>query len=158
MLLLRSLRIPLFGLLAICLLTACNDGSIYSKFRAVEGHSWSYGDTLTFVPEIKDSTGQYDILLMLRYKKDYEFSNLWLMTRHNLEGRDTLQRVEVSLFYPDGSPRGKILGNNCSIEAVWKRDVPLYAGDSVYIQLVQHMRKDPLEGIMDAGVKIIPIK
>jgi gliding motility-associated lipoprotein GldH len=94
---------------------------------------------------------------MVRYKKDYEFSNLWLQTRHNLYGNDTLERVEVVLFNPDGSPKGKVLGNNCTIEAIWKKGVRWQANDSANIKLVQNMRKDPLPGVMNLGVKVIPV-
>jgi gliding motility-associated lipoprotein GldH len=154
----QIIRIPALCLCIATLCISCSDGSVYSKFSAISNQEWRYLDTLSFAPELKDSTGLYDVMLMVRYKKDYEFSNLWLQTRHNLSGKDTFQRIEIVLFNPDGSPKGKVLGNTCSTEVPWMKGISLSSADSIYIQLVQNMRKDPLPGVMDTGIKIFPAK
>ena len=143
-------------LILLFLFSACRDNIIYNEFNSIPSQTWSFNDTILFDIVLKDTVEKsYDIHLLVRYRKDYEFSNIWLMASHNIYGANSLERVEATLFSPDGRPKGEVFGNYCTLEAKWKKNVRLSA-DSVTVSFVQNMRKNPLPGIMDIGLKIVP--
>jgi len=155
-----SLFFPKCNMTLLCcmaillLVSSCKDDSVYDRFTTIKEQRWGYEDTMYHDIRLKDSSGLYDVWLMVRFRKDYEFSNLWLRSRHNMFGTDTMERTEVALFFPDGNPKGKVFGNSSTVQGLWKKNIRL--SDSIQIALVQNMRKDPLPGIMDVGVKITP--
>ncbi len=147
----------IFGLLAFSTLTmfvSCSTNNTYNSFQKVKNYKWSNKDTLFYTPKIDDIDKSYDIYLSVRYQKEYDFSNLWLQ----VYGLEKLQfdRIEIPLFKNDGTPYGKGLKSNFTVNAAYLKGYKFKKSGTQKIAIIQNMRKNPLPGVMDIGIIIKP--
>ncbi len=134
---------------ASLLLFACSKGDFdYSQYHTVKGQKLKYSDTLqyTFIPA---EAKKYELAISVRYTDGYEFSNIWWKILDN-EG---LHRVEMPLFDKAGKPLGACTGGVCTQTVLWK-SIDAVAGDTLNYQLLQNMRRNPLNNISEVGLII----
>lgn len=137
----------------ICLFfTACSNNNTYNKFENIDNIKWSNKDTLVFTPDIKDISKKYEIYLAVRYNKSYDFSNIWLQI-YGLD-KQPFDRIEIPLFKTDGTPTGKGLKSNFTVTAGYLKGYTFTKKGKQKISIIQNMRKNPLNGIMDVGLVI----
>ena len=127
----------------------CTSNNTFQEFESISSSSWNDNDTITFFPEIKDIDKKYDIYIAVRYDKSYEFSNLWLKV-YGLND-DDFERIDVPLFKKDGSPYGKGLLSNYTVQAGYLKAYQFKKSGKNSIRFVQNMRKTPITGILDIG-------
>ena len=139
---------------AIFTFVACSNDNTYNKFEDINNSKWSNKDTLFFSPNIKDISKEYDIYLSVRYQKNYDFSNLWLQV-YGLE-KLPFDRIEIPLFKNDGTPYGKGLKSNFTVNAAYLKGYKFKKSGTQKIAIIQNMRKNPLPGVMDIGIIIKP--
>ena len=65
-------------LLSFCFFSCSDIGQ--SQFQTLENAEWSKSDTLSFEFAITDTLNRYDILIHIRNNKDYDFSNIFLVS------------------------------------------------------------------------------
>lgn len=141
----------LFILLALVVISqACTSDHVFQEFESIPKSSWKYTDTINFYPEIKDIHKKYDIYIAVRYDKSYEFSNMWLKV-YGL-GEQDFERIDVPLFKKDGSPYGKGLLSNYTVQAGYLKAYTFKKSGKNKVQFVQNMRKNPINGILDIGL------
>jgi len=136
-------------LLGSIIMSSCNSNDFdYSEYRTINQQKFKYSDTLKyeFAP-LADST--YKLYLSVRYSDLYEFSNLWLRIHQG----DKIVRVEIPLFDKTGKPLGECTGGICTKTILWKLQ-NFNNQDTVKWNVVQNMRKDPLESISEVGLLI----
>lgn len=129
--------------------SACDEGDFeYSKFHTLSGQEINYKDTLRyeFVPT-HDSTYKY--FISVRYTDQYEFSNIWL--KSIIDGE--MARIDIPLFDITGKPLGQCTGGVCTQTIFWKEEASKI-GDTIRIELMQNMRKNPLQYISEVGLTI----
>jgi gliding motility-associated lipoprotein GldH len=141
-----------FLLLIIALISACGQKHVFSDYQTIRDLKWSSTDTLSFAFDIPENRA-YQLSLSARHRKDYEFSNLWLKVRLKGMNIDTTFRFEMQLFNLEGMPFGKCSGSTCTQTIPLKKEINFTKG-KYDLQLLQLMRKDPLEGIEDVGLII----
>lgn len=133
-------------LLASIVLYSCNLNDFdYSQYRTVNQQKFNYSDTLKyeFLPVVDSS---YNLFLSVRYSDLYEFSNLWL----KIKDETKTVRVEIPLFDKTGKPLGNCTGGICTKTIFWKTQA--FNQDTVRWEVVQNMRKNPLESISEVGI------
>jgi gliding motility-associated lipoprotein GldH len=135
-------------------ITACEQKHFYNEYKAVNTKAWNVIDTLTYIADIDDANAYYDILVSVRYQKDYEFSNLWLNIINSYSDSIQPVRLEVPLFKKDGKPYGKVSGSLCTQTIPFQSKIKFPKAGKYRIKIVHLMRKDPLDGISDVGVII----
>lgn len=134
-------------LLASIVMTSCNSNDFdYSEYRTIKQQKFNYSDTLKyeFAP-LADTS--YKLYWSVRYSDLYEFSNIWLRVN---DGKKIV-RVEVPLFDKAGKPLGNCTGGVCTRTILWKEQV-YKSMDTVKLDVVQNMRKNPLESISEVGL------
>ncbi|HEX7847981.1 MAG TPA: gliding motility lipoprotein GldH [Chitinophagaceae bacterium] len=151
-------RVRNFGLLilvAYCLqliAVSCTTVDLYEKTVAIPGHKWQSSFKPSFSFTIKDSTSPYQIFLVLRHNDKYNYRNIYINLYTQLEG-DSAQKfsVPVELATNEG---WKAVGMDDIYEhRALLSEQTLKAGTYTFT-LEQIMREDPLENVLDAGIRI----
>jgi gliding motility-associated lipoprotein GldH len=85
----------------------------------------------------------------------YRFSNLFLFVNTILPQGQTLRdTVEITLSAPDGKWLGNGLGDIYDNRYLFRENFKFPQAGSYRFELIQAMRVNPLQGIMDAGIRI----
>lgn len=147
----------LFLFLGTCILylASCTPIDLYEKTVAIPGHAWNSSFKPSFTFTIKDTAAQYQPFIVIRHTDQYNFNNIYVNLYVQLPNGDTINRIHQNLE----------LGND---ETGWKGDgmddiyehriplggaEPFKKGDFIFT-LEQAMRQDPLQHVLDVGVRI----
>jgi gliding motility-associated lipoprotein GldH len=141
----------LFILFFIC---SCTTIDLYEKTVNIPGHSWKSDYKPSFTFDIKDTTSLYQFYLVLRHSEKYNFSNIYVNLLVQSPGKDTVQKIQqdILLATTDGW-----LGTGMDdiYETRSKMGSPLALKAGTYtFTIEQIMREDPLENILDVGLRI----
>lgn len=143
------MRSLFYSAFALCFLVSCDEGDFeYSKFHSLSGQKITYDDTLRFEYFVKKDT-LHQFYISIRYTDQYEFSNIWLKSLQ--EGQTS--RIDIPLFDKFGQPLGQCTGGLCTQTIFWKEE-NLNSTDTVRIEMIQNMRKNPLLNISEVGLMI----
>ncbi len=139
-------------------IASCQTIDIYEKTKAFPSHSWKSNEKLSFTFNIIDTAVSYNIFFVLRHEDAYNYNNIW---------------VNLIMTGPDDTVtirREFILANNkqgwlaSGMDDIFEHRIPfndkaaaLHKGSYTFV-LQQDMREDPLENIMNAGVRIEKVK
>lgn len=155
----NKLLIPLVALLV---LSACNESLVYSEYRHIEDGKWPMGQRMEFELSELDPEQDYRMFLNLRNDDQYPFSNLFLITElENPKGETHADTLEFKMADPMGNWLGQ--GRGGVVEhKLWYRENIVFPDSGVYRVTVSHaMRKNGevqglpvLVGITDLGLEI----
>ena len=134
--------------------TACNTIDVYEKTAAIPHHEWSSNNRLSFTFTATDSLAYYNIYLVLRHTESYHFNNIWIdFTSSVPEKKSQTQRLNLLLANANGW-----LGS--SMDDIIEQRVLLFshptrlAKGTYTFSLQQVMREDPLQNILNAGIRV----
>lgn len=140
---------------ALILFASCSSVDIYEKTEAFRDHSWSGHDRLTFHFTINDTVSRYNIYVVIRHLDAYHWNNLWVNLTTIPPG-DSAHTQQLNLRLGDnakgwlGSAMEDIIEQRVLLNPV---PMKLKSGDYTFI-LQQIMREDPLEYVMNAGIRV----
>ena len=152
----------LFALLFI----ACNSNVVYTEYKTLNNGIWANADTLDFEIKDLDSTTSYNLFLNVRNDNDYEFSNLFLITKLIKPNQQAqVDTLEYEMALPNGEWLGTGTGSTKE-NKLWLRENIKFPDSGVYTLKVQHaMRKNgmveglqSLKGITDVGLQLETIQ
>ncbi len=154
-------RIGTFGIL-IFLFYACQSDIVYSEYHTLENNEWKLENELAFNLEMNDTISTYNLFINLRNTKDYEFSNLFLITRMSFP--DQTQIIDT-LEYEMTDVEGHFLGSGFSDikenKLFYKENVRFSKSGNYLLQVKQAMRKrnevagiESLKGVKDVGLSL----
>jgi len=134
-------------------LQACNTIGVFEKTTAFANHAWRGADTLHFTFNIEDTVAAYNVYVVIRHTDAYKYNNIWLKIISASPGDTAISR-QVLL----------VLGNNdgwlgTAMDDVIEQRITIAAktkfkkGDYT-IALQQIMRDDPLQNMLNAGVRV----
>lgn len=143
------------------LLYSCNSNIVYEKTISFNNDEWKENRVAIFEVKGIDTTGRYDINIIVRNTNEYEFSSIYLISKINKSNKT----VEVdTLEYLMANPDGSWLGTGNLVKESWLAYKTNYQfeQDSIYaINIVQANRKNDnvtgvknLKGITDIGIQI----
>jgi gliding motility-associated lipoprotein GldH len=150
----RLVKFSIIFLLSIIVLQSCNTIDVYEQTIPLPKHEWNSRTRLNFTPVIKDSSSYYNIYLVLRHSEAYHFNNIWVDFGAAFPN-DTAraQRLNIQLATSNGwlgSSMDDIIEQRLLIN---KQPLLLRAGTYKF-SLSQVMREDPLQNILNAGIRI----
>lgn len=144
-------RILSVVMLSALVFTACRQSpEYYGDFRFIDPVGWTYGDTLTFIPEINDSIATGTLSIALRHTNEYLYSNIWVetITSDSLSSRtDTL---DITLADEFGHWLGRGIGTDFQTTDTIAASITLRPPVTVKVRHI--MRTDMLEGIEQVGI------
>jgi gliding motility-associated lipoprotein GldH len=140
-------------------LTACTTIDLYEKTVSVPGHAWSSAFKPEFNFTIKDTTALYQPYFVIRHTEKYNYNNIWINFYYQLPG-DTLRR-EMKESKLATAERGWLASGMDDMyeHRIQLTDKPfkLKAGHYKFA-LENIMREDPLQHVMNVGIRLEKIK
>ena len=140
-------------------LVSCNTIDIYEKTKPFPSHEWKGTDRPSFAFEISDTASAYDIFFVFRHTDAYNYSNIWVnITTVPPGDTATTQPLDVKLADNQngwlGSGMDDIFEHRIKITRA-----PIRLKQGKYSFTLQHiMREEPLQHVMNAGMRVEKIK
>lgn len=144
------------------LFTFCDSKSSFNTYKSIENASWEANSKIGFEFEINDTISKRDLFINLRNNKEYQFSNLYLITE--LIFPDETKIVDT-LQYEMADVQGKFLGTGFSDikenKLFYKENMAFSQKGNYIVNISQAMRRNGqvngitfLEGITEVGFSI----
>jgi gliding motility-associated lipoprotein GldH len=152
-------KLLLLFTLSLLFFTSCTPIDLYERVAAIPGQAWqsSYKPSFTFA--ISDTTAPYQLFLILRHNNKYNYNNIWLNVYRKTPGGQ-VSKVPYELQLATNE-RGWLAQG---MDDIYEHRIPLAApaNDSFYFNrsgaytftIEQIMREDPLQHVMNVGLRI----
>lgn len=147
----------LFLFLVSCALylNSCQTIDLYEKVVGLPDQEWksSFKPQFNFI--IKDTQSRYDVYVLLRHNEKYEFNNIWISLTYQLKGQPAVTgQYELPLANNDGW-MGTAMDDlyEHRIRITPPEGIALKAGEYIFT-IGQIMRNDPLENVLNVGLRI----
>jgi gliding motility-associated lipoprotein GldH len=160
MLLNRKNKTILFALFAALILSSCETIDLYEKNVAIPGHAWKSSFRPEFHFTITDTTAPYEVYIVLRHDERYAYNNIWLNLYTRFPGDTVQHKVQYEL--PLANSEGWI-GTEAAMDDLYEHRILITPqnqpvsfrkpGDYVFT-IEQIMREDPLEHVLNVGLRI----
>jgi gliding motility-associated lipoprotein GldH len=152
---LKRIFYTLYFLLPCCFFFSCTTIDLYEKTAAIPGHEWqsSFRPSFNFV--IRDTSSAYKIYLVLRHNEQYHFNNIYVNLYIKGPGQDTAVKVQRDL--PLATAEQGWLAS--AIDDIYEHRIKLDSNRSLKagaytFTIEQIMREDPLENVLNAGLRL----
>jgi gliding motility-associated lipoprotein GldH len=135
------------------LFTSCTSIDIYEKDVTIPGFKWQSSFKPEFTFTIKDTTVPYQLFLVLRHNERYNYNNIWINLYSQPPG-DTMHKASFELPLATNE---KWLGTG--MDDIYEHRIKLTnaqylkAGE-YHFKIEQIMREDPLENVMNVGLRV----
>lgn len=137
-------------------LVACEKVDVFEKNISLKDHHWPSPVKPEISFSITDTLSRYNIFVVVRHNDAYRYNNLW-MNIYTLSPGDSVampQALDLQLASNEqgwlGSGMDDIFEHRIKIS---QNPVSLKAG-TYRFQLEQIMRDDPLESILNVGIRV----
>jgi gliding motility-associated lipoprotein GldH len=149
------MRLYLCTLLLLVGLFACNQPFIINSYQPIPDYTWQTNQRLSFEVDIDAPNTIKPIYFQMRNNEDYLYANLWIGV-NIIKPDGTLDSLRYNCPLADGT--GKWLGSGP--KTIYDNRFLVYEGynftqkGTYKITIEQIMRKDAIEGIVEAGVRV----
>lgn len=140
----------------ICLFFfSCDTVSVYEKITRFPAFKWETSNKPTFNFTIKDTNSLYNIFIVVRHEDAYHFNNLWLNVTTKAPGTAPVnQQLELVLAKNGRGWLGSGLDDIFTHRVrITQSPIKLKQGEYQFT-LQQTMRENPLESVLDAGIRV----
>ena len=135
-------------------IVSCQTIDVYEKTATFSKHSWKSAEQPSFTFEITDTTSLYNIFLVMRHEDAYNYNNIWI----NLTVKSPADVVTIRREFILANNRQGWLGSG--MDDIFEhrlpfndKPAPLHKGIYTFT-LQQDMREDPLDYIINAGIRV----
>lgn len=137
---------------------SCNTIDLYEKNVPIPAHEWSSSFRPQFKFNIKDVTTPYQVYITLRHNDKYNYNNIWINLYTQAPG-DTIQKIQYEL--PLATKEKGWLGTG--MDDIYEHRIALTPqNEKLYFKkpgeytftIQQIMREDPLQHVMNVGLRI----
>jgi gliding motility-associated lipoprotein GldH len=138
-------------------LSSCQTIDLYERVVSIPKQEWQSSYKPQFKFDIKDTTVPYQLYILLRHNEKYEFNNIWVKLRAQAPG-DTVKQFSLEL--PLANNEGWI---GTAMDDLYDHRVAVTLDPAIFnfsrsgtytFTLEQIMRKDPLENVLNVGLRI----
>ncbi len=145
----------LFFTAAVLIMQSCSTVDVYEKTTPFSDHTWAGNNKLSFEFAITDTASLYNIYTVIRHTDAYRYNNLYLNVTTIAPGDTALtQQLELHLGDNTKGWLGSAMDDIVEHRILLTRfPVKLKAGKYKFI-LQQTMRDDPLENVLNAGLRV----
>jgi gliding motility-associated lipoprotein GldH len=144
---------------AVLGLAYCTTLDLYEKNVTIPGHRWASSFRPEFTFTIKDTSVPYQIYFVLRHNEKYRYKNIYIHLYTRQPDADSAEKIRYDL--PLATDEKGWLGSG--MDDIYEHRIPLTPPEQdLYFQqsgtytfsIEQIMRDDPLEHVMNAGLRI----
>lgn len=155
----RILYILCFYTLAGCLFFSCSPINLYEKTVPIPGHAWKSSFRPSFDFIIKDTAAPYKIILVLRHNEKYNFNNIYVNLYIKQPGADSAVKIQKDLTLATNDKGWEGTGMDDIYEHRIKlADNERLKAGSYTFAVEQIMREDPLQNVLDVGLRLEKVK
>ena len=150
------LKNSFFVLYSACLLTACNENTVYHSYQSLPDEGWGKSDTLSFQIPITDSIPTtLRLFAEVRNRIEYPYHDLHLFISQNLQDSTVWRTDTIAFSLADSTGRwtGHGWGSIYQSETFIKSVLPLRSGNYT-IKVINGMKDEKLQGLSDVGIRI----
>ncbi|MBT8196678.1 MAG: gliding motility lipoprotein GldH [Bacteroidia bacterium] len=138
-----------------CAFSSCDPNRVFEKNIKLSDHEWDKDVSLDFSVDIQDTIGLHNMYLNVRHAGYYQYRNIFLFIKTELpNGVSQIDTAECLLASPEGKWMGDGLGDIWDNQILFKKGFKFPLKGTYNFELTQAMRVNPLQGIMDAGIRI----
>lgn len=150
---------PLIILILSILFFSCTKIDLYEKSVTIPGHAWKNSFQPTFQFTIKDTASPYQLFLVLRHNDKYNYNNIYINLYAKQPGSDSTRKVRFDLRLATNDNGWLASG----MDDIYEHRIPLTPpGQQFYFKkpgdyaftVEQIMREDPLENVLNVGLRI----
>ena len=138
------------------LLFSCTRIDLYEKVTPVPKHEWENNFKPKFEFDIKDTLANYQLFLILRHNDRYNYNNIWLNVF--IKNPDnTVQKFQIEQSLANNTNGWLGAGMDDIYEhrlKLTEAPIQLKKPGRYIFTIQQIMREDPLENIMDVGLRL----
>lgn len=141
---------------ALIVLVSCTPSTgVYERMAFFSNHEWHSREKKSFSFDVTDTLAEYRLYVVLRHADAYNWRNIWL----NIEfkGPDSTYQVKREFFLSDNKKwYGTVIDDIVDQRIPFTRNnvpTPLRKGKYT-ITLQQVMREDPLQHVLNAGIRV----
>ncbi|TDN87362.1 protein involved in gliding motility GldH [Salegentibacter sp. 24] len=146
---------------AIVFSVSCDKKRVYDEYKPIT-EGWNKDSTIVFKLGRLDTVQNYNLFINIRNNKDYNYSNLFLITEMRFpQGKVVTDTLEYEMAAPDGTWLGTGFGDVKESKLWYKENVSFTEPGEYQIAIQQAMRKndavegiESLEGITHVGFRI----
>jgi gliding motility-associated lipoprotein GldH len=153
----NSLRKVAFGsILLFSFLTACLRAGVAEKTARIPGHAWDSSFSPSFDFTVTDTVSRYRLYVVIRHTDAYRYKNLWVQIGVNVPGEPfRTERKNLLLGTDEKGWLGKGM-DDIYEQRILLNTIPFpFRKAGVYTYTLRHlMREDPLDHVMNAGIRI----
>lgn len=152
--------------LTVFVVVSCDSGRIYDEYISLPKSSWNKNNVVAFTFQIKDSIKKKNLFINLRNNKNYNYSNLFLITQMNFpDGQTIIDTLEYNMTDVTGRFLGKGITDVKENKLFYKENITFPSKGNYTLKIRQAMRKngnvdgiEELEGISHVGFRIEKIQ
>ena len=153
----RNRNVILWILAAYCLqliTVSCTTIDLYEKNVTIPKHRWSSSFKPEFSFSITDTTASYQVFFVMRHTEKYNFNNIWINLYSQPPG-DTMHKAKYELTLATNDKGWLATG----MDDIYEHRIPLTNPQSLKagtykFKIEQIMREDPLENVLNAGIRV----
>jgi gliding motility-associated lipoprotein GldH len=144
----------LFAAALVCA-SGCGPEALYADSLGVNAEGWKSAEAAEFLWEVSDTARVHDLYIDVRNDATYPFSNLYLFVDFTFpNGKTNRDTLAVELADAQGNWLGSGSGHVHDHRIVWHDDARFPLQGQYAVRIVHAMRRDPLPGITDVGLRV----
>ena len=146
--------IPLLLLTIIAL--ACIKIDQFEKTVQIPSRQWFYNNTPAFTFHITDTASLYNLYIVLRHNDAYDYNNIWLRLGTQFPG-DSMHFQNINLTLANDATGWEGSGMDDIFEVrknISQGPIPFKKTGDYTFSVSQIMRENPLENILNVGVRV----
>ncbi len=142
------MKLRITYLFLVVLLYSCGPKTIYKETMEIPNATWFKEKPLTFNFDIKDTITKHDILLNVRYKNDFRYTNQYVTVKTIFPTSNKVEDiVSLELCKSNGESNGKCSGESCTVPIVFQQKINFPYLGRYTIAIAQYSREDSIRGI-----------
>lgn len=137
----------------------CNLNHVFEKNIEIPDYKWDYKFIPQFKVTIDDTVAFYNLSINVRHLDAYKFMNIWMIIHSSSpDGKQQTERVSLNLAKPDGRWIGEGLNGVWMTSILAKKKIHFMHKGEYTFALEHDMRINPLEDVMNVGLKLEKLK
>jgi gliding motility-associated lipoprotein GldH len=135
---------------------SCRKIEVFERNVSFDNHQWPSGYKPEYTFEISDTVSLYNVFVVFRHQDAYRYNNVWLNVQIRFPG-DTVrsQRLDLRLATDDKGWLGSGMDDIFEHRILITRSPQRLPKSGIYsFTLEQIMREDPLEHVLNAGIRV----
>jgi gliding motility-associated lipoprotein GldH len=145
-------------LFSFCLFS-CDSNRVVDEYISLGEEGWKYDQKVSVGFQIQDTTQFYNIYFNSRNTGSYPYQNIYVLMRiTDPNGEVNENRLNFSLADKDGKWFGAGLGDLYDNQIKIVEGLKFLIAGEYQIELEQNMRDNPLQGLVEVGVRVEVVK